>query len=352
MESFTKADKVSKALVIKYVIQGLFLVPGVPIDRFVYKVKRHADIRRVNKLLLIDALISTPPTLAFRLSFPIYFRHFSLTVYKAGHISLEGFPESVSHKWHITRPHTACRLIDSILKPTLYSKKTQRIFGGSLILTKLKSIFGAQDMTAGSPLRAMMRFSAPLLIGNIAQLMYNTVDAVVVGKMIGENALASIGASAPIQTMFFVFFMTVGTGLRSWYPNILGPGTRCGCPRVGTAMTLTLIATLLITVIGIPLSGPILRLTKVDPSIYNYSNTYLQIVFAGAVGMGFYNILAGILRGLGDSMFPFLVLVGSTVLNVALVLFSSARCAWRLPAPHGQRSSPKRSPLSPVCCVF
>lgn len=222
-----------------------------------------------------------------------------------------------------------------------------------MIRSKFRSFFGAQDMTAGSPLRAMLKFSAPLLIGNIAQLMYNTVDAIVVGKMIGANALASIGASAPIQTMFFVFFMTVGTGVTVMVSQYFGAKDKVRLSQaVGTAMILTLIATLLITIIGIPLAGPILRLTKVDPSIFAYSHTYLSIVFAGAVGMGFYNILAGILRGLGDSMFPFLVLLGSTALNIVLVLLfvgtfklevagaawatliaqtlSAAACLWRL----------------------
>jgi putative MATE family efflux protein len=176
-------------------------------------------------------------------------------------------------------------------------------------------------MTKGNPLRAMLKFSAPLLIGNVAQLMYNTVDAIVVGKMIGMNALASIGASAPIQTMFFVFFMTVGTGVTVMVSQYFGAKDKVRLSQaVGTAMLLTLIATLFITVVGIPLAGPILRLTKVDPIIFDYAHSYLCIVFAGAVGMGFYNILAGILRGLGDAIFPFLVLVASTALNIALVL--------------------------------
>lgn len=192
-----------------------------------------------------------------------------------------------------------------------------------MVNTKLKSLFGVQDMTAGNPLKAMMRFAVPLLIGNVAQLMYNTADSIIVGKMLGSNALASIGASAPIQTLFFVFFMTVGTGVTVMVSQYFGAKDNLRLSyAVGTSMTLTLAATSFITIAGIPLAAPILRATRVDPEIFGYANSYLRIMFAGAVGQGFYNILSGILRGLGDSMFPLFVLICTAVLNIVLdILF-------------------------------
>lgn len=190
-----------------------------------------------------------------------------------------------------------------------------------LVKTKLKSLFGAQDMTVGSPFKAMMKFAVPLLIGNVAQLMYNTADSIIVGKMLGSDALASVGASAPIQNLFFVFFMTVGTGVTVMVSQYFGAKDKTRLSlAVGTAMVLTLAATLIITVAGIPLAAPILRATKVDPLIFDYARSYLSIIFAGAVGLGFYNVLSGILRGLGDSMFPLLVLLGTTALNIVLDL--------------------------------
>ncbi|MDR1065789.1 MAG: MATE family efflux transporter [Oscillospiraceae bacterium] len=188
---------------------------------------------------------------------------------------------------------------------------------------KKQSLFGARDMTVGRPLSAMMWFAVPLLIGNIAQLMYNTADSIVVGRMISSNALAAVGASTPIQTLFFVFFMTVGTGVSVLVSQHFGAKDFEKLSQtVGTALTLTLIVTLFITAIGIPLSQPILRLTKVAPEIMGYARDYLLVMFIGTVGQGFYNILSGILRGMGESIFPLIVLIGTALLNVALdILF-------------------------------
>jgi putative MATE family efflux protein len=183
-------------------------------------------------------------------------------------------------------------------------------------------MLGTQDMTVGKPLSVMMRFAVPLLIGNIAQLMYNTADAIVVGRMVSPIALAAVGASSPIQTLFFVFFMTVGTGVSVSVAQYFGAKERDKLSHtVGTALTLTLIVTLFITIIGIPLSRPILVLTKVtDPDMLRFATDYLLIMFIGTVGQGFYNILSGILRGMGESIFPLFVLIGTALLNVGLDL--------------------------------
>ncbi|MDR1299229.1 MAG: MATE family efflux transporter [Oscillospiraceae bacterium] len=178
-------------------------------------------------------------------------------------------------------------------------------------------------MTVGKPLSAMMWFAVPLLIGNVAQLMYNTADSIVVGKMISSNALAAVGVSTPIQTLFFVFFMTVGTGVSVLVSQYFGAkNSQMLSQTVGTALTLTLIVTLFITAIGIPLSRPILRMTKVTPELMDYASDYLLVMFIGTMGQGFYNILSGILRGMGESIFPLIVLIGTALLNVGLdILF-------------------------------
>ena len=184
----------------------------------------------------------------------------------------------------------------------------------------IKRLFGPQNMTEGHPFAVMMKFSLPLLIGNIAQLLYNTVNAMIVGKLIGPEALASVGTSAPIMNLFFTFFMTVGTGVSVVVAQYYGAGDTTRLSRsIGTSIVLALIATLSITILGIPLSAPIMRLIKVDASIFDWSHRYLMIMFAGAIGVGFYNVLSGILRGLGDSVFPLIVLVFTSILNIILV---------------------------------
>jgi putative MATE family efflux protein len=175
-------------------------------------------------------------------------------------------------------------------------------------------------MTEGNPLAVMLRFSLPLLIGNIAQLLYNTVNAIIVGNLVGPNALSSVSVSTPIQNIFFTFFMTVGTGVSIVVAQYFGAKDREKVSlSVGNAITLALIATLSISLIGVPLAGSLLRLNKVNATILPDARTYLMIMFAGAIGVGFYNILSGILRGLGDSVFPLRVLVGTSLLNIGLV---------------------------------
>ena len=188
---------------------------------------------------------------------------------------------------------------------------------------KFRLLFGAQDMTQGNPLGVMMRFAVPLLIGNIAQLAYNFVNAIVVGRMVNSNALSAVGAAAPIQQLFFVFFMTVGTGVSVMIAQYFGAKDKDNFDKtVGTAITATLIVTVFITLIGIPCIVPILNTTKVtDPEMFRFAREYLFIMFLGTVGNGFYNVLSGILRGMGEAVFPLFVLIGTSILNVVLVLF-------------------------------
>ena len=201
---------------------------------------------------------------------------------------------------------------------------------------KKRSLFGQYNMLEGSPLAVMIKFSLPLLFGNSAQLLYNTVNAIIVGNLIGSDALASVGVSTPIMNMFFTFFMTVGTGVSTVVAQFYGAKNKEQLSRsIGTSVILTLISTLAITALGIPLSGPILRLMSVDVSVFDWAHQYLLIIFAGAVGVGFFNVLSGVLRGLGNSVFPLIVLIITSFVNIILVYlfvgifnFGVAGAAW------------------------
>ncbi|MDR2606072.1 MAG: polysaccharide biosynthesis C-terminal domain-containing protein, partial [Oscillospiraceae bacterium] len=193
---------------------------------------------------------------------------------------------------------------------------------------KIKSLFGAQDMTVGNPIKQMIMFAIPLLLGNIAQLLYNTVDSIVVGQFVGPDALSATSVSMPIQFMFATLFMTVGTGVSVMVAQYFGAKDKEKLSlTVGSSMILVLITTLFATIVGIPLSGTVMRLMNVPQEVIEIGAvSYLRIMFAGMVGMGFYNILGGILRGLGDSTFPLFVLIGTTVLNIFLDI-------WMVPTP-------------------
>ena len=188
-----------------------------------------------------------------------------------------------------------------------------------MILSKLKNAFGAKDMTTGRPLAAIMRFSLPLLLGNVAQLMYGMVNARVLGTLVGPGALAAVGASMPIQNLFFVFFMTVGSGVSIVVAQYFGAKDKEKLSNsIGSAMIMTLIATTSVAAAGIPLSGIILNATGVAEEIFPWARQYLMIMFAGSIGVGFYNVMAGMLRGMGDAMFPLLVLICTSLINIVL----------------------------------
>jgi len=187
------------------------------------------------------------------------------------------------------------------------------------MLQKFKSLFGAQDMTKGNPFACLLRFSIPLLIGNVAQMLYSTIDSIVVGKYCGDTALAAIGSSSPVQNMFLVFFIAIGTGVTIMVAQYFGARDKDNLGlAVGNAVTMIAIISVVLTAAVLPLARPILTAVKTPAETFEMACTYLTILVCGFFGTGFYNVLSGILRGLGDSVFPLIVLVCSSLLNIVL----------------------------------
>ena len=190
------------------------------------------------------------------------------------------------------------------------------------MLRKLKSLFGAQDMTVGSPFVCITKYTIPLLIGNVAQLLYTTADAVVVGNYMGElgdTALAAIGCAMPSYNIFLVLFMGIGSGAAVMVSQYFGAKDYENLNlSIGNSITVIAIASVLITAVATPMSGTFLRLVKAPPEVVAMANTYLTILFLGSIGNGFYNCLSAIMRGMGESVFPLLVLIGTVILNIGL----------------------------------
>ena len=205
------------------------------------------------------------------------------------------------------------------------------------MLQKVKSFFGAQDMTVGSPIKCIAKFAIPLLIGNFAQQLYSTVDSIVVGKYCsienngytGVDALSAIGVSNPIINLLLVLFIAISTGAGILVAQYFGAKDRKRLTTcVGSSVTLILIASIIITLIGVPLSAPLLKIINTPEQYFDISVAYLQIIFLGMVGGGFYNIISGILRGLGDSFYPLVFLIVSAVLNIFLDVYFVASLGW------------------------
>ncbi len=188
---------------------------------------------------------------------------------------------------------------------------------------KLKALFGAQDMTVGRPWVNLAMFSAPLLVGNLAQQLYNTVDSIVVGRYVGDTALAAVGASGPVLNLLLLLFMGISTGAGIMVSQYFGAKQKDELSRtIGTCIMLTLLSGVVIMLVGPLISGPLMSLLKTPDEIYGMSVSYLTIIFLGILGCGYYNILSGVLRGMGDSLTPLLFLLVACFLNIFLdILF-------------------------------
>ena len=186
----------------------------------------------------------------------------------------------------------------------------------------LKALFSAKDMTQGRPWKRIMEFAVPMLIGNFAQQLYNTADSIIVGKFVGDNALAAVGSAMPILNLLLALFVGISTGAGIVVSQSFGARDRDGLNKaIGNCITLSFLASLLIMVVGPLVSMPLLTMLGTPDSIINWCAQYLNIYFIGIVGFFFYNMLSGVLRGLGDSVSALGFLLLAAALNVLLDLW-------------------------------
>ena len=121
----------------------------------------------------------------------------------------------------------------------------------------LKSLFSAKDMTLGSPAKRIMEFAIPMLLGNFAQQLYNTADSIIVGKFVGDNALAAVGSAMPILNLLLALFVGIATGAGIVVSQSFGARDREGLSRgIGNCISLTFLATVFIMVVGPIITRP------------------------------------------------------------------------------------------------
>ena len=184
----------------------------------------------------------------------------------------------------------------------------------------IKELFAPSDMTVGKPWEKIVAFTIPMLIGNIAQQLYNTVDSIVIGKYVGDNALAAVGSASPILNLLLVLFVGISVGAGVMVSQYFGAKQRKELSMtIGNCVTLTAISSIIIMILGAVLSRlPLLEMLKTPDSIIDWCTSYLVILMVGCAGSAYYNILCGILRGLGDSISALIYLLVATVINIVL----------------------------------
>lgn len=187
---------------------------------------------------------------------------------------------------------------------------------------KLKALFAQTDMTVGKPWKQIVIFTIPMLIGNIAQQLYNTVDSIVVGKYVGDNALAAVGSASPILNLLLVLFIGISMGTSIMVSQFFGARDRENLSKtIGSTITLTAAASLIIMAAGALTIRPLLSMLNTPESIIGWCTSYLMILIMGIAGVAYYNMFCGILRGLGDSLSALVYLLVATVINIVLDLW-------------------------------
>ncbi len=187
---------------------------------------------------------------------------------------------------------------------------------------KIRELFSAHDMTQGEPWKRILEFAVPMLIGNLAQQLYNTADSIIVGRYVGDNALAAVGSASPILNLLLALFVGVSTGVGILVAQRFGAKDREQLSVViGNCISLCAIVSLATMLIGLVITRPMLVLLSTPDSIIDWCASYLIIYFLGIAGFAYYNILSGVLRGMGDSLSALLFLLIAAGLNVGLDLW-------------------------------
>jgi len=193
----------------------------------------------------------------------------------------------------------------------------------------IKQLFAPRDMTQGRPWKRILEFAIPMLIGNFVQQIYNATDAAVVGHYVGDNALSAVGAAVPILNFLLALFIGIATGAGILVSQHFGAKDRAQLSlTIGNCLSLTAIATMITMIIGVVFTLPVLRLLNTPEVFINWAADYLRILFMGIAGFMFYNVLAGILRGLGDSLSALAFLILTALLNIFLDILFVASFGW------------------------
>lgn len=178
-----------------------------------------------------------------------------------------------------------------------------------------------QDMTQGKPLSIILKFTLPLLVGNIFQQFYNMADTIIVGRFVGANALAAVGSTGTVMFLIIGFAQGITAGFTILTSQRYGAkDEKAVRASVANGILLSVLVTILITVVGLSTMKPLLLLMNTPEDIFADAYTYSMLICSGVVACIFYNLFSSLLRAIGNSKVPLFFLVFSACLNVVLDL--------------------------------
>ena len=186
-----------------------------------------------------------------------------------------------------------------------------------------------KDLTVGSVGKNILRFAMPMLLGNLFQQLYTFVDQIIVGRFLGKEALAAVGASFPVIFTLIALIIGIATGGTIVISQFFGAKDFNKVKRtIDTIFIVMGVCAVIMTVVGISFSEEIFRLIKLPEELMPMANSYLTIYVSGLVIFFGYNSVAAILRGLGDSITPLYFLVLATIINIGLDLLFIVKLGW------------------------
>ena len=175
------------------------------------------------------------------------------------------------------------------------------------------------DLTRGSPAKQILFFTIPLLIGNLFQQFYSMADTMIVGRTIGVEALAAVGATGSISFLIIGCSQGLTSGFAVITAQRFGAGDMDGVRKsVTSGILLGAGITVILTAVSVPLARPVLELMQTPEDILDDAHAYIAVIFAGIGASVMFNLLSNIIRALGDSRTPLLFLAAACVLNIGL----------------------------------
>lgn len=187
------------------------------------------------------------------------------------------------------------------------------------------------DLTAGPIFSTLLTFSLPILAGTIVTQLYNVVDSIIVGQFVGEGALAAVSASGPVMNIINMFLIGLSTGSNVVIAQRTGSHDIEKLQKaVGAVAALTITVTMIVTALGLIFCRPMLHLMNTPENIMGDAAMYLTVIFIGTGGNLVYNMGSGALRGMGDSMWPFIFLTICSALNAVLDLLFVVVFHWNV----------------------
>lgn len=186
-----------------------------------------------------------------------------------------------------------------------------------------------KDMTTGNPGKLILSFSFPVLIGNLVQQLYSMADAIIVGRCLGSDALAAVGATGPLSFLVLGFVIGITGGIAVIAAQRFGAKDEEGLKKsVAMSIMLSVGLTLIITLLAVLLAKPMLHMIHTPEEIFQDAYDYIVVIFIGIFSCVLYNMIACLLRALGDSKTPLYFLIIASILNVGLDYLCIAGFGW------------------------